>query len=83
MNKKPSYLNFNKSAYPWKADINYPKFCTCAQMRRHYPGHSSYSLASLCYTYDINLTQHHRALCDAKAAAKLLKYINQSRCIGK
>jgi hypothetical protein len=25
MNKKPSYLNFNKLSYPWKPDIDYRK----------------------------------------------------------
>lgn len=25
MNRKPSYINFNKAAYPWKPDIDYRK----------------------------------------------------------
>lgn len=57
-----------------------PKLCTCASMRRLYPGHRSYSLASLCRAYDIPLRQHHRALCDAEAAAELLLLINEKRC---
>jgi hypothetical protein len=34
---------------------------------------------NLCETYDINLKDHDRALCDAKAAAQLLNLINQKR----
>jgi DNA polymerase-3 subunit epsilon len=56
-----------------------PKFCTCAGMRRYYPGHRSYSLGRICSLYEISLDQHHRALCDAVAAAKLLGLINQKR----
>jgi len=48
-------------------------------MRQHYKGLKSYSLKNLCDTFDINLTTHHRALCDAKAAAELLKLINEKR----
>ncbi len=55
------------------------KLCTCSSMRKLYPGHSSYSLASLCRAYDIKLTKHHRALCDAEAAAELLLLINEKR----
>lgn len=56
-----------------------PKLCTCATMRRLFPGHASYSLKSLCADFDIALDQHHRALCDAEAAAELLRYINERR----
>jgi DNA polymerase-3 subunit epsilon len=59
--------------------FRYPKLCTCSSMRRLYPGHRSYSLASLCRAYDIPLNQHHRALCDAEAAAELLLLINEKR----
>ena len=59
--------------------FRYPKLCTCASMRRLYPGHRSYSLASLCARYDISLKQHHRAMCDAEAAAELLLLINERR----
>ena len=48
-------------------------------MRKHYPGHRSYSLAALCRQYDIPLRQHHRAMCDAEAAAELLLLINERR----
>ena len=59
--------------------FRHPKLCTCASMRRHYPGHKSYSLKNLCETFNIDLNQHHRALCDAKAAAELLRLINEKR----
>ena len=62
--------------------FRYPKLCTCASMRRLYPGHRSYSLASLCRAYDIPLKQHHRALCDAEAAAELLLLVNEKRQSG-
>jgi len=56
-----------------------PKLCTCASMRRHYPGHRSYSLKRLCGELGIPLDSHHRALCDARAAAGLLRLINAKR----
>ena len=59
--------------------LRMPKLCTCASMRRLYPGHRSYSLAALCRQYGIALRQHHRALCDAEAAAELLLLINEKR----
>lgn len=59
--------------------FRYPKLCTCASMRKFYPGQRSYSLASLCRNFDIPLKQHHRALCDAEAAAELLLLINEKR----
>ena len=59
--------------------FRHPKLCTCASMRKLYPGHKSYSLAALCENYGIALRQHHRALCDAEAAAELLLLINEKR----
>ncbi len=59
--------------------FRYPRLCTCASMRRLYPGHRSYSLAALCRAFDIPLRQHHRALCDAEAAAELLLLVNERR----
>ena len=59
--------------------FRFPKFCTCAGMRRYYPGHRSYSLGRICSLYEISLEQHHRALCDASAAARLLNLINLKR----
>lgn len=55
------------------------KLCTCVGMRRRYPGHKSYGLGKLCAIYDIELEDHHRALCDARAAARLLNLINKKR----
>ncbi|MEM9314360.1 MAG: exonuclease domain-containing protein [Pseudomonadota bacterium] len=66
---------FRRLGRPFKM----PKLCTCASMRKLYPGHRSYSLAALTATYDIPLDTHHRALCDAEAAAHLLLMINEKR----
>jgi DNA polymerase-3 subunit epsilon len=59
--------------------FRFPKLCTCAGMRRRYPGHASYSLGNLCQVYEIDLKNHHRALADARAAAQLLNLINENR----
>ncbi len=59
--------------------FRYPRLCTCASMRRFYPGRRSYSLDALSREYDIPLRQHHRAMCDAEAAAELLLLINERR----
>lgn len=67
------YRNIGKS-------FRHAKLCTCATMRKLYPGLKSYSLKNLCLEYGIELTSHHRALCDAKAAAELLYLINDKRC---
>ena len=48
-------------------------------MRKLYPGRRSYSLAALTSDFDIKLENHHRALCDAEAAAELLLLINEKR----
>ncbi|MEL7025497.1 MAG: exonuclease domain-containing protein [Pseudomonadota bacterium] len=53
--------------------LRLPKRCTCASMRKSYPGRKSYALKALCREFDIPLRQHHRALCDAEAAAELLR----------
>ena len=59
--------------------FRFPKLCTCAGMRRRFPGHKSYGLGKLCESYGIELVDHHRALCDAKAAAELLNLMNRRR----
>ena len=59
--------------------FRFPKLCTCAKMRQLYPGYRSYSLKNLCREFEIPLETHHRALCDAEAAAELLKLINARR----
>lgn len=56
-----------------------PKLCTVREMRKAVPGLPSYSLANLTSHFDIDMTRHHRALSDAKAAAELLTIINQHR----
>ncbi|WP_408095691.1 exonuclease domain-containing protein [Peredibacter sp. HCB2-198] len=56
-----------------------PYICTKAWMRKYYPGLESYGLKNLCQTFNIELTNHHRALSDATAAAQLLNLINQRR----
>ncbi|CAL4866407.1 3'-5' exonuclease DinG [Asticcacaulis sp. MM231] len=62
--------------------FRHPKLCTCASMRKHYPGHASYGLANLCRAFNIELKNHHRALADARAAAELLHLINEKRLEG-
>jgi DNA polymerase-3 subunit epsilon len=59
--------------------FRFPKLCTCAGMRRRYPGHKSYGLGNLCAIYQIALEDHHRALCDARATSRLLNLINLKR----
>ncbi len=59
--------------------FRHPKLCTCASMRKLYPGYGSYSLKNLCHEFEIDLKSHHRALCDAKAAAELLNLVNIKR----
>ena len=59
--------------------FKHPKICTCSSMRKHYPDYRSYSLKTLCQEFQINLDSHHRALCDAKAAAELLFLVNEKR----
>ena len=59
--------------------FRHPKICTCSSMRKLYPGYRSYSLKNLCQEFEIDLKSHHRALCDAQAAAELLKMVNEKR----
>ena len=56
-----------------------PKLCTVQQMRKHYKGLASYSLANLTKHFNIGMQRHHRALSDAVAAAELLKLLNEKR----
>ena len=58
-----------------------PKICTCSSMRKYYPGYRSYGLKNLCAEFHIDLDSHHRALCDAKAAAELLFLVNDKRTL--
>ncbi|MFP1130633.1 exonuclease domain-containing protein [Asticcacaulis sp. W401b] len=59
--------------------FRYPKLCTVASMRRHFPGLAAYGLGPLSREFGIELTNHHRALSDAMAAAELLKMVNAKR----
>lgn len=56
-----------------------PYICTKVGMKKHYPDLSSYSLKNLTSHFEISLETHHRALCDAEAAAGLLNLINLKR----
>lgn len=56
-----------------------PKICTVQEMRKHYKGLPSYSLANLTRHFDISMQRHHRALSDAVAATELLKLVNEVR----
>lgn len=56
-----------------------PYLCTKNLMRKHFPKLESYGLAALTKHFNISLSNHHRALCDAEAAAELLKLINGKR----
>lgn len=56
-----------------------PYICTKVGMRKHYPDLPSYSLKNLTAHFEIPLVTHHRALCDAEAAAGLLNLINLKR----
>jgi len=59
--------------------FRYPTLCTCQSMRKLYKGLPSYGLANLSRHFGIPLDSHHRALCDAEAAAGLLLKINERR----
>lgn len=59
--------------------FRFPKLCTVAGMRRHYPGQECYKLGFLCERYGLPLERHHRALDDAKGAGHLLCMINKRR----
>jgi len=59
--------------------FRHPRLCTVSTMRRYYPGYTSYGLANLCRVFDIELVNHHRALADARAAAALLRLVNEKR----
>ncbi len=59
--------------------FRHPTLCTCQSMRKLWKGLPSYGLANLCRHFGIPLESHHRALCDAEAAAGLLLKINERR----
>ena len=59
--------------------FRYPTLCTVVASRRYFPGLKSYGLSKLCDHFEISLTSHHRALCDARATASILLQINEKR----
>ncbi len=59
-----------------------PTLCTVVAMRKFFPSLPSYGLGNLCKEFGIELRDHHRALCDAKATAQLLQMINAKRLAG-
>jgi len=56
-----------------------PKLCTVVESRKAFPKLPSYSLGNLAAHFELNLTNHHRALADATATAQLLKLIQQTQ----
>ena len=62
--------------------FRHPTLCTCQSMRKLFKGLPSYGLANLCRHFGVPLESHHRALCDAEAAAGLLMKINERRTVG-
>jgi DNA polymerase-3 subunit epsilon len=60
-------------------EFSLPKLCTVKEMRKYFPGSASYSLGKLSKEYGLPLDNHHRALCDAKAAAELLIMVNEKK----
>lgn len=59
--------------------LHCPTLCTVVSMRRYFPGLPSYGLAKLSEHFAVSLENHHRALDDARATAKLLMMVNQKR----
>jgi DNA polymerase-3 subunit epsilon len=66
---------FNRLERPFRR----PKLCTVREMRKHYKGLPSYSLANLTRHFQIDMQRHHRAMSDAIAAAELLNMVNEKR----
>ncbi|WP_288346118.1 exonuclease domain-containing protein [uncultured Pseudoalteromonas sp.] len=56
-----------------------PKLCTVVESRKAFPKLKSYSLGNLAAHFELNLTNHHRALADATATAELLNLIQQTQ----
>jgi DNA polymerase-3 subunit epsilon len=69
---------FNRLERPYRR----PKLCTVREMRKHYKGLASYSLANLTKHFGIDMQRHHRAMSDAVAASELLNMINEKRLVG-
>lgn len=56
-----------------------PTLCTVRMMRAWFPGQPSYKLSELCRTFEIPLTNAHRAMADAEATAALLAMLHRRR----
>lgn len=56
-----------------------PMICTCAGIKKIYRDIKSYGLKNLTTHFNITLTQHHRALSDARAAAELFLMMQNHR----
>jgi DNA polymerase-3 subunit epsilon len=73
------YGFFKQEFQRMERNFKMPKLCTVREMRKYFPGLKSYSLGNLCENFDIPLQSHHRALCDAEAAAELLKMVHHRK----
>jgi DNA polymerase-3 subunit epsilon len=56
-----------------------PHLCTKQLMKKYFPELESFGLANLTAHFNVPLVQHHRAMCDAEATAKLFLILNQKR----
>lgn len=59
--------------------FRYPTLCTVVGTRKYFPGLPSYSLGNLTRHFGIELSDHHRALPDARATAQLLMRVTIAR----
>ncbi len=71
-NVKFDYGFIQKEFLRVEQDYSRTHLCTCIGMKKSFPGIKSYGLKNLTNHFQISLTQHHRALCDAQASAELL-----------
>ncbi len=64
-----------------RVDIEFvrPLMCTCAGIKKIHRGLISYGLKNLTQHFNIELTQHHRAMSDARAAAELFLIMNRHK----
>lgn len=56
-----------------------PVFCTRQNARKYFPELPSHGLKNICESLGVELAEHHRALCDARAAAEILRRIQERR----
>ena len=83
MNDKPSYLNFNKPAYPWKPDIDYRERPWDYRVGKGEQG------VLICEPYKSEIGKHWRFKTEviAKESSELiyhqfLQYLNQDDFVG-